>query len=86
MYVIMDTASGYYFHKKGKIILFEQPEEAQWFLQGFQQYAINRHFQEQQSPFAIMEAQQIISNLAIIQKDFLETPECGIIMFKDLGI
>ena len=86
MYVIMDTTSGYYFHKEGKIILFEQPEEAQWFLQSFQQYAIARHTQEQQNPLAIMVAQQIISNLAVIQKDFLETPECGIIMFKDLEI
>lgn len=86
MYVIMDTTSGYYFHKKGKIIVFERPEEAQWFLQSFQQYAINRHVQEQQNPMSIMVAQQIISKLAVVQKDFLETPECGIIMFKDLGI
>ena len=38
------------------------------------------------SPFAIMRVQQIISNFAIVQKNFLETPECGVIMFKDLGI
>lgn len=86
MYIIKDTTSGYYFHNKAKIILFEQPEEAQWFLQNFQQYAVTRYVQEQQSPFAIMKVQQIISNFAIVQKDFLETPECGVIMFKDLGI
>ena len=86
MFVIKDIETGYYFHKDGKIILFEQSEKAQWFLQAFQQYAIPRYIQEQQTPFAIIEAQQRIMRLNIIEKDFIEEPECGTIAFQELGI
>ena len=86
MFVIKDIDTKYYFHKDGKIILFERPEEAQYFLQGFQQYSIARYMQEQQNPFAMIEAQQRLSRLAIVDKDFLEEPECGTIMFQDLKI
>lgn len=86
MFVIKDTETGYYFHKDGKIILFEQPEKAQWFLQAFQQYAIPRYVQEQQTPFAMFEAQQRLMRLKIIEKDFNEEPECGTILFLELEI
>lgn len=86
MFVIKDIDTKYYFHKDGKIILFERPEEAQHFLQAFQQYSVARYVQEQQSPFAILDAQQRLTRLSIIEQDFLETPECGIINYHDLGI
>ena len=85
--LVLKLPNGYYFHKKGKIILFNSADEAQYMLNGLLQYSINRKMQEQQrDPFAIMEIQQTISQFALIEKDFQSEPECGTINFSELGI
>ena len=84
--LVLKLPNGYYFHKKGKIILFNSADEAQYMLNGLLQYSINRKMQEDQDPFAIMEIQQIISQFALMERDFQSEPECGTINFSELGI
>ena len=84
--LVLKLPNGYYFHKKGKIILFNSADEAQYMLNGLLQYSINRKMQEEQDPFGIMTVQQTISQFALIERDFKEEPECGTINFSELGI
>lgn len=85
--LILKLPNGYYFHKKGKIILFNSAEEAQFLLNRFLQYSIERKVQEHPGdPFAIMEVQQIVSQFALIEQDFQEEPKCGTIKFNELEI
>ena len=83
MFVIQKRDNGYYFHEKGKIILFETPEEANALLNSFYQYAIAKLVSET-GPQGIFEVQHIISAFNIIEKNFIETPPCGIVYFKDI--
>ena len=84
--LVLKLPNGYYFHKKGKIILFNSADEAQYMLNGLLQYSINRKMQEQQDPFAIIKVQQVVNQFALIEQDFQEEPECGIVNFSELGI
>lgn len=84
--IVIKHRNGYYFHKKGKIILFNTPEEANLILNKFLEYAIQRRINETQNPMAIIEVQQILNGFQIIEQDFMEEPKCGTVLFQDLGI
>ena len=49
MFVIKHP-SGQYFHKDRQIILYENPEQAQIYLEAFAQYGLNRTVQEMEHP------------------------------------
>ena len=83
MFVIKRIDNGYYFHEKGKIILFEDPNEANALINAFYQYAAARLVSER-GPQGIFEIQHVISALDIVEQDFIETPPCGVVYFKDV--
>ena len=83
MFVIKKMNDGYYFHEKGKIILFEDPNEANALINAFYQYAAARLVSER-GPQGIFEIQHVMSALDIIEQDFIDTPECGVVYFKDV--
>lgn len=85
LYVIKHT-DGTYFHNKGKIILYETPEQATRFLQEFIQYAISRLIQEGTNPMQAMSSSMIIqSHSRIMEIDFdMNTVECGTVYATDL--
>lgn len=83
MFVIQKMDNGYYFHDKGKIILFEDPREANAFIQAFHQYCAARLVAER-GPQGIFELHNTLATLTIIEKDFVETPPCGVITFSEI--
>ena len=83
MFAIQKKSNGYYFHDKGKIILFEDPNEANAFIQAFHQYCAARLVAEQ-GPQGIFELHNALSTLTIIETDFVETPPCGVITFSEI--
>ena len=83
MFIIQKIDDGYYFHDKGKIILFETFQEAEKCLQDFQQYCLQRLI-EQKGPGGIFELHRVFSSLRIIETNFEETPLCGIVFFHEL--
>lgn len=83
MFVIQKRNNGYYFHEKGKIILFEDPNEANAFIQMFHQYCAARLVSER-GPEGIFELHSLISTLVIVEEDFVETPPCGVITFSEI--
>ena len=58
MFVIQDISTGLYFHKGGKIIIFETIEKAKWFYQNFFAWATAELLQQGQPPFEVMTKQQ----------------------------
>ena len=84
MFIIQRITNGLYFSNKGRIILFNTPQEAEVFLQAFSQYAFNRIGQETQDPFELLNFQKIMSEIRILELDFEGTPPCGIINYLDL--
>lgn len=84
MFVIKNIQTGYYFHNKGRIILFENLDDASAFLNHFVQYAIGRRIQETQDPSEIITVHNVMSQTHILEKDFVETPECGVILFREM--
>lgn len=85
MFVIQHH-SGLYFHNKGRIILFESQEEAQYFIGLFSQYSMQRLAQEGSDPIEIMQAQMILQGeCRIIPVNFdIENIECGIVLASEL--
>lgn len=79
----MKSDDGYFFHRKGKIIVFDDIEQAQAMLNGFYQYSAQRLISEG-GPQRIFELQYVMSLLQIVEKDFVEIPKCGLIHFKDI--
>ena len=83
MFVIQKMDNRYYFHDKGKIILFEDPNEANVFIQAFHQYCMASLVAEW-DPQAIFELENIFSAFAIVEADFVEIPPCGVITFSEI--
>lgn len=77
--------SGLYFHNKGRIILFESQQEAQYFLELFSQYSMQMLAQEG-NPMKIMRVPIILQNeCRIIPVDFdIEKVECGTVLASEL--
>ena len=84
MYVIQRISNRLYFSNKGRIILFNNPQEAELFLQAFYQYAFNRIGQEVQDPLEILTFQKVMGEIRIIELDFEGTPPCGTVNYLDL--
>ena len=84
MFIIMHS-SGLYFHKKGKIILFDSKEQAQYFLNGFIQYSTNEFAQQGDMDMA-MQAPIIIMNefRIMMASENIEEVECGVVYARDL--
>lgn len=78
-------SSGLYFHNKGRIILFESQQEAQYFLELFSQYSMQRLAQEG-NPMKIMQVPIVLQNECnIIPVNFdIEKVECGTILASEL--
>lgn len=68
MFVIKDKSNEYYFHKKGKIILFEDPQIAANFAMAFIDYATKRMMAE--NPVNIFEVLKKQSQLQVMPADF----------------
>lgn len=86
MFVIQHN-SGLYYHNKGRIILFESPQEAQNFMQMFVQYATERITAESQGDIgAIMRVPIVVMHeCGIVPVDFdIETVECGTVWAREL--
>lgn len=83
MFVIQKIDNEYYFHENGKIILFEDPNEANAFIQAFHQYCAARLVAER-GPQGIFELHNSLSTLTIVEEDFVETPPCGVITFSEV--
>lgn len=77
--------SGLYFHNKGRIILFESQQEAQYFLELFSQYSMQRLAQDG-NPMKIMQVPIILQNeCRIIPVDFdIEKVKCGTVLASEL--
>ena len=83
MFVIKKINDGYYFHKKGKIILFNTPQEAQAFFQAFRQFSIEKTLKEF-GPEALIEVEMTFAVIRVIEKDFEEIPPCRVVYFREL--
>lgn len=84
MFVIIHQ-SGLYFHNKGRIILFESQQEAQYFLELFSQYSMQRLAQDGQV-MAVMQVPIILQNeCRVTSVDFdIEKVECGTVLASEL--
>ena len=74
-----------YFHKDGKIILFETPEEANEFLNYFIRYAIQQLHNEGRTAEAMSAPMVITQQSKLTPVNFdINTVECGVVYCKDL--
>jgi len=78
-YVLIDGFKRYY-HNQGRIITFEDMQEASNFLDAFAQYAMKRAVSE--NVFLAGDVQQCIQSTTIIEKPNSGT--CGYISYDDL--
>lgn len=81
MFVIKDSASGIYFARHNKIIIFEDPNLAADFANAFLQYSLQRMMQE--NPFRVMEVNKLSYTIQIIKPDF-KLDKVETITFHDL--
>lgn len=84
MLVIMHT-NGLYFHNKGRIILFTSQDEAQYFLELFSQYSMQRLAQEGQM-MSVMQVPMVLQGeCKIVPVNFdIEKVPCGTVMASEL--
>lgn len=84
MYVIKQQ-DGSYFHRGGKIILFENERQINEFLNAFTQYSINRLIREGRQHEAMSAPMRIMTGSIVIPVDFdINTVECGVVYAGDL--
>ena len=86
LYVIKHN-NGTYFHNKGRIILYESPDQTMRFIQAFIQYAVNRLANEGElNKIELMTIPMTIqSQLHIMEADFdIDKVECGTVYATDL--
>ena len=84
MYVIKQK-DGTYFHKDGKIILFENQNQINEFLNYFIQYSVNRLVREGRQNEAMTAPMKIMSGSIVMPVDFdINTVECGVIWVGDM--
>lgn len=84
MFVVQHN-SGLYFHNKGRIILFNSQEEAQYFMELFEQFSMHQLAQDG-DPMAIMKVPMILRSECVIKfLDFdLNEIKCGTVMASEL--
>lgn len=84
MYVIKQR-DGTYFHKDGKIILFESENEINAFLKYFIQYSVDRLSREGRKREALSAPMRIMSDSIAMPVDFnIDTVPCGVIWARDM--
>ena len=84
MYIIKQK-DGTYFHKDGKIILFENQNQINEFLNYFIQYSVNRLAREGRQNEAMTAPMKIMSGSIVLPVDFdIETVPCGVVWAGDL--
>ena len=84
MYVIKQQ-DGSYFHKDGKIILFESERQVNEFLNAFIQYSANRLSREGRQGEAMSAPMKIMMGSIVTQVDFdINTVPCGVIWAADM--
>jgi hypothetical protein len=84
MYVIKQI-DGTYFHKDGKIILFESQNQINEFLNYFIQYSVSRLAHEGRKNEAMTAPMTIMSGSIAMPVDFdINTVECGVVWAGDL--
>lgn len=85
MFYLQDTVSRLYFHYEGKIILFNTSEEANFYMDLFTKYSIQRLLQESQNPAALIEVHQRLSTVQLFEWDFEQpSPPCGFVNFNEI--
>ena len=86
MVYVIKHRDGVYFHNKGRILLYETPEQAMRYIEGFINYTMNRLAQEGANQIEIMTAPMTIqSNSVIMEADFdIDNVECGTIYATDV--
>lgn len=86
MLFIIKHSNGTYFHNKGRIILYESPEQATRYMQEFIEYAMNRLVQEGANQMEIMTVPMTVQmNSHIMNIDFdIDEVECGTVYATDL--
>lgn len=86
MLFVIKHSNGTYFHNKGRIILYESPEQATRFLEEFINYAMNRLVQEGANQMEIMTVPMTVQmNSHIMNIDFdIDEVECGTVYATDL--
>ena len=83
MYVVMHS-NDLYLHNKGRIILFETQDEAQYFLELFSRYSTQRLMQEG-DPLGAIEASMTIQSRCNVIPNFDTTKvTCGTITMRKL--
>jgi hypothetical protein len=84
MYVIKQR-DGTYFHKDGKIILFENQNQINEFLNYFTQYSVNKLVREGRRNEAMTAPMQIMSGSIVMPVDFdINDVPCGVIWAGDM--
>lgn len=86
MLFVIKHSNGTYFHNKGRIILYESPEQATRFLEEFINYAMNRLVREGANQMEIMTVPMTVQmNSHIMNIDFdIDEVECGTVYATDL--
>lgn len=81
----IQQGDGAYFHKDGKIILFESEGEVNEFLNCFAQYSVDRLSREGNMSKAVSAPIMIMSNSVVKPVDFdIDTVPCGVIYARDM--
>ena len=84
MFTIMNS-NGEYFHKEGKIILFENQEEANNFINYFIRYSVQRLHNEGRATEAMSAPMVILQRSKLAPVDFdINAVECGVVYCRDL--
>ena len=83
--LVIQHSSGLYFHNKGRIILFESQQEAQYFLELFSQYSMQRLAQGGQ-PMAVIQIPMVLQNeCKIVPVNFdIDKVKCGTVLASEL--
>ncbi len=81
MLVIYDKVKNYYFQYKDQVIVFDDMDKVNWFLNAFYTYAVQRC--EQEDPFLIPQVMMSQNNLSIEEPNF-DMTKVQIINFNDL--
>lgn len=87
MFAIFISNQNYYFHAKGRFIVFNTEQEAQAFLQAFMNYAMAAAASS--DPFAAIEVMQMISSsmiepFDITGKKYILWSECSNAKYREL--
>ena len=86
MLYVIKHSNGTYFHNKGRIILYESPQQAMRYLKEFIEYSINRLAREGANQTELITVPiNIQTNSHVMEIDFdIDSVECGTVYAVDL--